>query len=182
MGRTLLLTGRPGVGKTTVIKKVAQRLGEHAGGFYTAEIRNPEGRRVGFRLITLSGAEAVMAHVELRGHGRPQVSRYGVDVDAIDRVGVAALRDAMSAGKTVIVDQLGKMELFSDAFKEVVWDAVERDTPVLGTVMRGSQPWVDSLRGEDKVVVWEVTKTNRDTLPDRIVAWWRGESVDAEAD
>jgi nucleoside-triphosphatase len=53
MGRTLLLTGRPGVGKTTVIKKVAEALGDRAGGFYTEEIRGAEGRRRGFQLVTL---------------------------------------------------------------------------------------------------------------------------------
>ena len=99
MGRTLLLTGRPGIGKTTVIKAVAKSLGQQAGGFYTEEIRGPGGRK-GFRLVTLDGQEAVMAHVNLRGRGRPRVSRYGVDVAAIERVGVAALRRAMRQGQS----------------------------------------------------------------------------------
>ena len=94
MGRTLLLTGRPGIGKTTVIKAVVGWLGERAGGFYTEEIRD-QGRRKGFRLVALDGQAAVMAHVDLRGKGRPRVSRYGVDVGAIERVGVSALQRAM---------------------------------------------------------------------------------------
>ena len=104
MGRTLLLTGRPGIGKTTVIKAVAEVLGEQAGGFYTEEIRGPGGRK-GFRLVTLERQEAVMAHVNLRGQGRPRVSRYGVDVGAIARVGVAALCRAMTENEVVIVDE-----------------------------------------------------------------------------
>ena len=74
MGRTLLLTGRPGVGKTTVIKKVAEALGDQAGGFYTEEIRGADGRRRGFRLVALDGDKAVMALIDLRGAGRPRVS------------------------------------------------------------------------------------------------------------
>ncbi len=72
MGRTLLLVGRPGIGKTTAIKAVAERLGDRAGGFYTEEIRGPGGRK-GFRLITLDGRETVMAHVTLKGGGRPRL-------------------------------------------------------------------------------------------------------------
>lgn len=171
MGRTLLLTGRPGVGKTTVVKKAVQALEHDAGGFFTEEIRGAGGRRVGFRLVTLDGEEAVMAHVELRGEGRPRVSRYGVDVAAIDRVGVAALRRAVASGGIVVVDEIGKMELTSDAFKEAVLDAVAGEVRVLGTVMRGSHPWVDDLKAREVVTVWEVTRDNRDQLVEEVVAW-----------
>ncbi|MGD2104062.1 MAG: NTPase [Anaerolineae bacterium] len=171
MGRTLLLTGRPGVGKTTVVKKVARALGEQAGGFITEEIRSSSDRRLGFRVVTLSGKEAIMAHVDLRGQGRPRVSRYGVDVMALEAVGVAALRAATGSGRTIIVDEIGKMELFSDAFKDAVLDAIEGECPVLGTVMSGSDPWVDDLKARDRVEVWEVTAENRHGLPQRIRRW-----------
>lgn len=173
MGRTLLLTGRPGVGKTTAVKKAAQALEPDAGGFFTEEVRDAGGRRVGFRLVTLDGEEAVMAHVELRGEGRPRVSRYGVDVDAIDRVGVQALRRAVASGTIVVVDEIGKMELTSDAFREAVLDALAGEVRVLGTVMRGSHPWVDDLKAREDVTVWEVTRDNRDQLVEEIVAWMR---------
>ena len=147
MGRTLLLVGRPGIGKTTVIKQVVERLGDRAGGFYTEEIRGPGGRK-GFRLLTLDGREAVMAHIDLKGGGRPRVSRYGVDVGAIERVGVAALRRAMQAGQVVVVDEVGKMELFCGPFKDVVIQAVNGPNPVIGTIMSKPNPWVD---GEDRL-------------------------------
>ncbi len=178
MGRTLLLTGRPGVGKTTVIKKAADALGDRAGGFYTEEIRGPDGRRRGFRLMTLDGDEAMIAHTHLRGEGRPQVSRYGVDVEAVEDVGVAAIRQATASGKTVIVDEIGKMELFCEAFKRAVSEAVESPNPVLATAMSGSQPWVDQLKGRQAVEVWEVTVQNRDALPERARQWLH---VDANA-
>jgi nucleoside-triphosphatase len=171
MGRTLLLTGRPGVGKTTVIKQVAKTLGDQAGGFYTEEMRGHDGHRVGFRLVTLEGDEAVMAHVDLRGQQHPRVSRYGVDVDAIERVGVAALQDTATSNRVVIVDEIGKMELFSDAFKEAVEQAVTGDARVLGTVTRSRRQWVDELKADNRVTVWEVTVENRDDLPERIRRW-----------
>jgi len=170
MGRTLLLTGRPGIGKTTVIKAVAEMLGERAGGFYTEEIRGPGGRK-GFRLVTLDGQETVMAHVDLRGRGRPRVSRYGVDVEAIERVGVTALRRAMREGRVVVVDEIGKMELFCGPFKEVVLQAVGGPYTVVATAMAKTNPWVDALKALPNVVVWEVTVRNRDRLAGRIVEW-----------
>jgi len=65
MTKKILLTGRPGCGKTTLIKRVVDELALPAAGFYTEEIRQ-RGERVGFKIITLSGEEAVFADVDFR--------------------------------------------------------------------------------------------------------------------
>jgi len=170
MGRMLVLVGRPGIGKTTVIQGVAEALGERAGGFYTEEIRGPHGR-AGFRLVTLDGHDAVMAHVTLRGRGQPRVSRYGVDVGAIERIGVAAIRRAMQAGQVIVVDEIGKMELYCRPFKDIVMQAVGGRYTVVATAMSSSHPWVDALKARPKVVTWGVTVRNRDTLAQQVVEW-----------
>jgi nucleoside-triphosphatase len=155
MGRTLLLTGRPGIGKTTVVKAVAEPLGERAGGFYTEEIRGPGGRK-GFRLLTLDGEEAVMAHV---------------DLEAIERVGVAALRRAMEKGQIVVVDEIGKMELFCGPFKDVVLQALGGPCTVIATLMAAPNPWVQGLKAMPDATLWEVTAKNRDAMPTRVRRW-----------
>ena len=170
MGRTLLLTGRPGIGKTTIIRAVVESLDEQVGGFYTEEIRGPGGRE-GFRLVTLEGQKAVMAHVNMRGKGRPRVSRYGVDVRAIERMGVAALRRAMQKGQILVVDEIGKMELFCEPFKEAVLQAVNGPYRVVATVMAKPHPWVDGLKVMPQVEVWEVTTENREKMASRVVEW-----------
>ena len=170
MGRALLLTGRPGIGKTTVIRAVAEQLGERAGGFYTEEIRSAGGRK-GFRLATLDRQEAVIAHVNLRGRGRPRVSRYGVDVAAIERVGVAALRRAMDRGQIVVVDEIGKMELFCGPFKDVVLQAMGGPYTVVATAMAKPNPWVDSLKAMPGVTIREVTMKNRNQLVESVIGW-----------
>ena len=103
--KALLLTGPPGCGKTTLILRAAERLGERAGGFYTTEVRQ-SGKRVGFNIVTLDGARATLSHVTLSSPH--QVGRYGVDVEALERVGVAALRKAARSRLVVVVDEIGK--------------------------------------------------------------------------
>jgi nucleoside-triphosphatase len=170
VGRTLLLTGHPGVGKTTVLRKVAGVLGRRAGGFYTEEIRGPGGRK-GFRVVTLDGREAVMAHVDLRTRNR--VGRYGVDVATLDSVGVAAVRAAVQSSEAVavVIDEIGKMELFSGEFQGAVIKAVSSDKIVVASVMQKEHAWVNALKAMPQVTVWQVTEANRDDMPGRVIEW-----------
>jgi nucleoside-triphosphatase len=170
MGRTLFLTGRPGVGKTTLIRTVAKALGERAGGFYTEEIRGPGGRQ-GFRLVTLDGQKAVMAHKNLRGPGCPRVGRYGVDVNAVEHVGVTAIRRAMQDERIVVIDEIGKMELFCGPFKDAVLQAVGGPRTVIATAMAKPNPWVDGLKAMPQVDMWQVTVENRDGMVQQAIKW-----------
>jgi nucleoside-triphosphatase len=168
MGHTLILTGRPGVGKTTIIKAVIAQLGDRAGGFYTEEIQGPGGRK-GFRLITLDGHSAVVAHVDFKS--RSQVGRYGVKVAAIDRLGASTIRSAVEHNPIVIIDEIGKMELFSSQFQSAVLKAVSGSSLVLATAMLSDHPWLAALKALPNVTVWEVTKPNRVPMVERVLRW-----------
>ena len=170
MGRALLLAGRPGLGKTTVIQKVVEILGERAGGFYAEDLRGPHGR-AGFRLVTLVGQTAVMAHIKFRRTGMPRVSRYGVEVGAIDGIGVAAIHGAMQARQVIVVDEIGKMELCCQHFKDIVMRAIAGPHVVVATVMSRSHAWVNVLKARPQVTVWQVTVLNRDSLARQVVQW-----------
>ena len=168
MGRTLILTGRPAIGKTTLIKAVIGRVGERAGGFYTEEILGPGGRK-GFRLIALAGPSGVIAHVDFKS--RSQVGRYGVDVDAIDRLGAGAIRTAVDQRPIVIIDEIGRMELFSSQFQSAVLKAMSSPKTVVATAMLVEHPWVTALKAMPGVTVWEVTRQNRGALIEQVIEW-----------
>ncbi|TEU11665.1 MAG: NTPase [Anaerolineales bacterium] len=160
MGKTILLTGRPRVGKTTIVKEVVKRLPGRAGGFYTEEIKE-RGQRQGFRIVTLDGQEGLLAHVNVSS--RYRVSKYGVDLVSLEKVGVTAIQHAIVVSDYVVIDEIGKMELFSAAFKEAVLAAVESDKLVLGTIMLRSHPWADAIKSHPQVNLIKVTVANRDT-------------------
>jgi nucleoside-triphosphatase len=179
MGQALLLTGRPGVGKTTVIRRVVAGLGTGAGGFYTDEIREHE-RRTGFRLVTLDGEAGILAGVNISSPHR--VGRYKVDLDDLEQVGVKAVLRAVEQRDValVVIDEIGKMELLSAAFCEAVLAALESPKAVLATVMARPQPWVDGIKARPEVTLIEVTRSNREAVPEQILRWVRqtqGETV-----
>jgi nucleoside-triphosphatase len=170
MGQALLLTGRPGVGKTTIIRTVAARLGARAGGFFTDEIREG-GRRTGFRLVSLDGGTGILASVNISSPCR--VGRYGVHLRDLEQVGVKALLRAIEQPDVpvVVIDEIGKMELFSPAFRQATLVALDSPKAVLASVMTGPQPWVDAIKARADVTLIEVTRANRQALPEQIYRW-----------
>ncbi len=162
-GRSLLITGAPGSGKTTVIHTVAAALGGHPiGGFYTEEIR-VGGERRGFRLVTFDGRERVMAHVDFRGPRR--VGRHGVDLAVVDEAAEAAL----TAGKAdvYLVDEIGKMECLSPRFVEAMRALLASAATVVATVAWRGQGFIAEVKQRKGAELWEVTRANRDELPAR---------------
>ncbi|MEF8788422.1 MAG: nucleoside-triphosphatase, partial [Planctomycetota bacterium] len=142
----IFITGRPGIGKTTAVMTAIERLALPMHGFYTREMRE-DGSRVGFEIRDLQGGSATMAHVDF--DGPPTVSKYGVDPEAVDRVGVAALRRALDEGTIAVLDEVGKMELASDAFVEILDELLDADIPVLGTVHAKQETHADRIRARD---------------------------------
>ena len=163
----ILLEGRSGVGKTTVIRRSVERLlvsGVSVAGFTTEELREG-GRRVGFAVEALGGERGVLAHVDRPGP--PRVGRYGVDRDTFERIALPSLQ---TRADIVVVDELGKMQLVSSAFHEAVAALFERDRPVLATVHAFPHPVTDALKQRADVELIRVTERNRDALPRELAA------------
>ena len=90
--RVLLLTGAPGVGKTTVLIKTVDALkakGVSVGGMISREAR--EGNvRVGFEIIDLTnGKHGWLAHINQKSG--PQVGKYHVNLADLEKIGAAAI-------------------------------------------------------------------------------------------
>jgi nucleoside-triphosphatase len=161
VNQKVLLTGRPGCGKTTLVKRVVKNLSQRAAGFYTEEIRDG-GIRVGFRLVTLAGDEGVLAHIDFKTSER--VGKYGLDLSALEAVGVNAIREAMQAKRLIVIDEIGPMEIRSVGFRAAVNDALESELPVLATIFSRSLPFTDAIKSRPDVVLIEVSLNNREQL------------------
>jgi len=166
--KAYLLSGAPGSGKTTIIKEVLSKVGKSAGGFYTEEIRD-QGIRQGFRIITLDGKNATLAHSGIRSPYR--VSKYGVDISSMDEVAIPAVREAIRSRDIVVIDEIGKMELFSYSFRDAVIEALESEKRVLGTIMLASHPWADVVKRRAEVEIISVTRFNRSEVVSRVMGW-----------
>ena len=165
--KNILLTGLPGSGKTSVILETIKRLKDiKAGGFYTQEIRE-KGERKGFKITSLDGRESILSHIDFKGPHK--VSKYTVSIENLESIGVQALVEAIEKTDLIVIDEIGKMELFSEKFKEQVLKALDSKKKVLGTIMQASNPFADEIKKRKDVLVLEVTRENREKLIQEII-------------
>ena len=166
-GNKILITGAPGVGKTTLIRRLVSALDQrNCTGFYTAEIREGNVRK-GFELVGLDGHKALLAHVEIDSPYR--VGRYGVDVAAFDRF-LAAIGFAHTDADVLIVDEIGKMEMFSNQFIQRLDTAFASDRLVVATISAAGSAAIQRFKQHSDVTLFAVTRSNRDHLVEKIAA------------
>jgi len=157
----IFITGYPGCGKTRLVKKISKLYKRNATGFYTEEIRE-KGKRVGFRIVDIqTGESEIFAHVEFKNG--PQVSKYGVNLDALERIAIPALE---RKADLYIIDEIGKMEMFSKKFEEKINELLAENVNILATVHRDYKKKFENLGH-----LVELTRKNWQDAFEKISKW-----------
>lgn len=165
MRENILIKGKPGIGKTTLIKRLVERLEVEKGGFYTEEMRE-HGFRVGFRIMTLDGRKGILAHVGIRSKFR--VGKYFVNTSDINNMAVDSIISSLNKD-IIIIDEIGRMELISEKFKDAVLKALNKRR-VLGTIKATSDKFTDEIMKRNDTKVIEINLRNRNNLIDKILS------------
>ncbi|PTD93817.1 nucleoside triphosphatase [archaeon SCG-AAA382B04] len=165
-----LLTGNPGVGKTTVVKKVVSELRKKdykIGGVYCPEIRS-NGYRKGFKITDImSDQSMILAHID-EDYG-PRVSKYRVNVENIDLISDSAISKALREADLIIIDEIAPMEAYSNVFNQKVKEALESKKPLLGVIHKRSRKgFIGEVKGWDDIKMFIIDKENRDSLPNKL--------------
>ena len=159
--KNILITGRPGVGKTTLLQKVCTELESfRPAGFVTREIRE-KGQRQGFELFSLDGRRQILAHNRINGQGR--VGKYGVNVRGFD-----AFLDSLDLQSAetgfFAVDEIGKMECLSTRFVHIVRQILESNRPFLATIAVKGSGFIKEVKDRDDVELLSLNEKNREHM------------------
>jgi nucleoside-triphosphatase len=171
-GKKILLTGLPGVGKTTLIRKIAEAVSHlKPVGFYTMEIRE-RGVRQGFEINGFNGERGVLSHVNIKSPYR--VGKYGVDVEGFEKFmrGTPFLY-----GETgiIIIDEIGKMECLSAEFRETIGKIFDSERTLVATVALKGEGLIRRVKERKDVLLLTIRPDNRDRLLEEILRTIRPE-------
>ena len=163
----ILLTGLPGCGKTTAIMKIIDTLNcGKVAGFYTQEIRQNNVRK-GFRWKRLDGAEGILAHIKIKGPWR--VGKYGVDVAGFEESVVPILGVEQTDVELFVIDEIGKMECFSEKFVAAVRRLFDSEKPVLATVAQKGTGLISEVKNYPNTELFNLTSANREKAVSEIL-------------
>jgi nucleoside-triphosphatase len=159
--RNLLITGLPGVGKTTLIRKLSEALKNFDPvGFYTEEIREG-GERKGFELISLNGRKGLLSHKNIRSPY--QVGQYKVNVKGFEDL-LNSISFFNPLTRLIVIDEIGKMECLSESFKELLKEILDSEKPLIATIALKGSGLIAEVKKRKDVQLFEITKKNRDSL------------------
>ena len=124
-------------------------------------------------------ARVIQPQQQQQGLTGPQVGKYSVDVLSFEEIALPVINKALNIERDkntiVIIDEIGKMEMFSEMFrrgiKQLFDQSIEcKSLRLLVTIpLKNSIPFVEELRKRNDVKEIEVKKSNRNELADDIV-------------
>jgi nucleoside-triphosphatase len=165
--KNILITGSPGVGKTTLIRKVAEELKEfQPAGFFTAEIRE-HGIRKGFELISLSGNKGILSHINIKSPYR--VGKYNVNLKGFETF-LDSLPLRYDSVNLIVIDEIGKMECFSNYFSNIIRDILNSKRVFLATISLKGRGLIADIKKRDDIELFVLRKDNRNALMSDILA------------
>lgn len=158
-----VITGRPGVGKSTVLKEVISILkgnGWRVGGIICPEVR-AGGRRIAFEIVDLlTGERGVLASTSPTDG--PIVGRYYVNMRDLDRISLTAIGRSLEEADLTAIDEIGPMEMKSDTFRNIIKKALSSDRRLIAVV---HIRLVNNIKSNfQNLIVFEVTENNRDYI------------------
>lgn len=168
MIKNLFISGTPGVGKTTLLREVTLPKREKIGGFYTEHILAGRVRK-GFMIRTFDGQERMLAAKGLKSPH--QLGKYGVDLNALENVGVPALKLAMMSKDLIVIDEIGSMEMMSERFRTVLLESLTSTKPVLATIRSAAQPFADQVKKFADTETIHLTKSNYAAVKQQVRKW-----------
>lgn len=159
--KNILITGLPGVGKTALIKRLADELKTfNPVGFYTSEIRE-KGIRKGFELISLAGQKGILSHINIKSPYR--VGKYRVNVRGFEEF-IDSIPFSDSITRLIIIDEIGKMECMSEKFCRLIKELLNSKKVVIATIALKGSSIIEEIKRRHNIKLFEITEKNREEL------------------
>jgi len=163
----ILLTGKPRTGKTTLLKRIIKEINLPCQGFYTEEITKDD-KRIGFRIKTLKGKEGTLAMKGMKSKFR--LGRYGINIKDLEEIGIKAVEEALKDKEIVVIDEIGRMELFSQRFRDTVLKVLDSGKRLVGVIHRQDLEFLNNIKSRSDVEVFEVKQDNHQEILKKVMA------------
>ena len=173
MIKKILITGPPRCGKSTLIVKLIEYFSDYnytIHGFLTPEVQK-DGNRIGFDIENINTRERGKLARIGNYNTRYKLGRYYIFIEEFENF-ISKLEDVVFQDRDlIIIDEIGKMELFSRKFQNLINELFHSDIKIIATIGQKIQhPLKDSLLKIPDIVVFSLSRQNQQEIFERIIA------------
>jgi nucleoside-triphosphatase len=166
----ILLTGLPKAGKSTILEKFKKNYKGNIAGVISHAIKAEDGSRVGFEAESMQGERRIFAHKTQIKSDNIMGGKYALNVDGINNFIVPEMKKGLEDNNIlVLLDEIGRIQSFSDLFLQTTRDLLNSQAPLLGTIVYDPEPWSLEFKEHPDVVLITVSEENRDTLTEQLL-------------
>lgn len=172
--KNIFISGSIKIGKTSVVNRVLEQLGQvKIGGFKTVPIFE-NGIRKGFAMESFDGQKKIFAHTDLQSTLKFDIYKY--DVSVFDNFGALLLEEALKNGEFIVIDEIGVMEKQTKTFKNSILQCLAAQQPVLGAFQKRAVWFLDILKKRQDTKVFFVEEDNRDVIHEEIISYFSSQN------
>ena len=172
LAKNLFIAGAADSIKTTIVRDAALSKKNRTGGFYMEAIMAGRMNK-GLMIRTLDGQDRMLASKTVKSNHF--LGKFPVDLNALENVGVPALRLALTTKDMIVIDEVGTLEGMSARYKETLLECLNSSKPVLATIRSSNNAFTDQLKKLSNTQTILLTKTNAASVRAQIRKWMDGQ-------
>lgn len=156
----IFLTGRTGIGKSTIMKNVLDRIKGSIGGFIV--FPSYEGNKPNYEIVSLYDGEYGNYIGTIKN--KDNRAQYSFDLK-----GKNILEESLKYRDILYLDEIGIIENSCYEFQKEVHKVLDSKKTILGVIKKERSPFIDSITKREDIIIIEVTEENRDSLEEVII-------------
>jgi nucleoside-triphosphatase len=90
-------------------------------------------------------------------------------LDSFEKAVIPALESAMREKSIIVIDEIGKMELFSAKFRKLVRNILDGEKPLLCVIKENGDAFTEEIKNRGDVSLVTVNYENRAELPEKVL-------------
>jgi len=160
------LTGEPGIGKSTAIKRFFDLSGVSCDGFFTLWTSRTGDRTLKMYAADSSVPEAEWKSVDIAVFNNGEFTIYG---ELFDSFGADVIKTA-GRKRVIVMDEVGRMEKNSPRFIDSIFEKLDGNIPVVGVLKLMETKLFDDISNHPNTEIIPVTLDNRDDIPRYLIS------------
>jgi len=161
--RNVFITGKKGIGKSTLLNKIINIVGCALGGFVQGKEFTDE--KISYKIISLYNPKQNYTI----GIYDKKKAYLNTDINIFNVVSEEILQRCLNSGDLIILDELGFMEENSEVFKNSIFKILDSNKPVLGVLKECNTDFVRNIKMRKDVQVIRIDEINRNLMEKEII-------------